>query len=619
MSRHTSLPTRARRTAVVAVLALCSALLPALLGAGPATAALPTSWVGSWGAAPMAGQDNGCADCTIRNVVRLSRGGDQVRVTLSNRFGNAPLRIGAATVARPASSTTAQARPGTMRTLTFDGTTEVVVPPGATVTSDPAALAVEDAGSILVTTYTPGYSTPMTVHDIGAQTSFFTRGRDASHDESAGAFPERTEDRHFVTRVDVSTASVGTVVAFGDSITDGVGSGQSLNTRYPDFLATRLADGDARLGVVNSGISGNRVLLDGTGERALDRFDRDVLDVPGVQSVIILEGINDINNSPNGTDVAALTAGLQTLIDRAHARGVRVVLGTLTPYRGWGQWSQEREAARVAVNAWIRAHDGVEGIADFDLALSDPADPAQMRPVLDSGDRLHPGDAGYAAMADAVPLDALALPVDPELPAVQVAFTEQPTELVSVEAGGDVTLRSSASATRGTVTYQWQRRGVGAGWSDVPGATSSTLTVRAADPSQGGEQYRVLASASGTSAASTVTTILVRAATPPAVPATPQVATTQSDVRVHVIGARVGHRARANVRVSAPGSVRITAQRGKVRAVRVVTVRPGTTHQVPLPRRLTARTGRIVVRVTLTPAADTDLPSRSTLYTIVRR
>ncbi|MCW2738492.1 SGNH/GDSL hydrolase family protein [Nocardioides sp.] len=611
----------ARRTAAAAALALFAGLLPALLGGAPASAALPTDWVGSWGAAPMAGQDNGCTDCTIRNLIRVSKGGSQVRVTFSNRFGSGPLRIGAATVARPATSTTAKVRPGTMTPLRFGGDGEVVIPAGATATSDPAELAVEDAGSILVTTYTPGYSTPMTVHDIGSQLSFFTRGRDASHAETADAFPERTEDRHFVTRVDVMGESAGTVVAFGDSITDGVGSGQNNNTRYPDFLSARLASGAEQLAIVNSGISGNRVLVDGTGERALDRFDRDVLDVPGVRSVIILEGINDIMTAPNGTDVGSLIGGLQALVDRAHAEDVRVVLGTLTPFRGWSAWTPEREASRLAVNEWVRAHDGVEGIADFDAALRDPADPTRMLPVLDSGDRLHPGDAGYAAMADVVPLDALAEPYVPDPPAAQVEFTQQPAELVSVDAGGDVTLTAAAQSNRGAVAYQWQRRGVGTGWSDVPGATASSLALKGVNPPQGGEQYRVVAGAGGVSTTSGIATLVVRAtaAVPPAVTPPATAATVPSDVRLRLSGTRLGKRPRAHVRPSAAGSVRLIARRGKVRVVRVVTVTPGTSHRVLLPRTLTSKAGKLVVQATLTPAASTDLPSRSTLYTVVRR
>ncbi|MBC7631766.1 GDSL-type esterase/lipase family protein [Aeromicrobium sp.] len=441
-SNRTPSSAGARGTALLAVLALCAGLLSAPFSAraGESSGVPLVGWIGSWGAAPMAGQDNGCTDCAIRNVIRISKGGSQVRVTFSNRFGNGPLRIGASTVARPATSTTAHVVPGSMRTLLFGGEEAVVIPAGATATSDPAELAVEDAGSILVTSFTPGYTTPMTVHDIGSQTSFFTSGRDASHDESASAFTQRTDNRHFVTRIDVLGQSAGTVVAFGDSITDGVGSGMNLNTRYPDFLATRLASGEAQLGVVNNGISGNRVLADGAGERALARFDRDVLEVPGVQSVIILEGINDIMLSPNGTDVVPLIAGLQELVDRAHAEGVRVVLGTLTPFRGWGAWTPEREAARLAVNEWIRVHEDVEGIADFDAALRNPADQSRMRPAFDSGDGLHPGDAGYAAMADVVPLDALVVLPDEPATIAPVAFDDSymidEGESLTVEAPG---------------------------------------------------------------------------------------------------------------------------------------------------------------------------------------
>ena len=370
-------------------------------------------WLATWGMAPSGKVDNGCADCTIRNVVHVTSGGSSVRVHLSNEFGTAPLVIGDATVALPASQSTAQVAPNTLRSLRFGGRSRVTIPTGGTVTSDAARLAVPDDHDLLVTTFTPGYPTPMTFHPSAQQDSFFARGADVAQATSAAAFPEKTTSWHFVTEVDVSGSHQrGAVVAFGDSITDGFGSSYNVNHRWPNFLAGRLAQEPSRhqLSVVNAGIGGNRVLLDGGdgfGPAALSRFQRDVIDRTGVRTAVILEGINDIQQTPHQLDPRAIIAGLKELAARAHARGIRVVGGTLTPFEGWYTYDANEEAARQGVNNWIRTSRAFDAVADFDAALRDPADPHRMQPQFDSGDHLHPNDIGYAAMADAVPLDRL--------------------------------------------------------------------------------------------------------------------------------------------------------------------------------------------------------------------
>jgi len=202
------------------------------------------------------------------------------------------------------------------------------------------------------------------------------------------------------------------VVAFGDSITDGYQSTYDLNARWPNILADRLLALPARdqLGVLNAAISGNRILLDGGngfGPAAISRFQRDVLDQPAVRTVIILEGINDIQQTPHQLDAQAIIAGLRQLIGMAHARGVRVIGGTLTPFEGWSTYGPQEEQTREAVNQWIRTSRSYDGVVDFDAVVRDPADPHRILPAFDSGDHLHPTDAGYRAMGAAIPLAEL--------------------------------------------------------------------------------------------------------------------------------------------------------------------------------------------------------------------
>ena len=382
---------------------------PAASSTGASSTSATTRWVATWGAAPADAVDNQCSSCTIRNVVHLTEGGDSVRATFSNEFGTAPLVIGSATVAVAATTSTPQAAPDTLRSLRFGGSSFVTVPVGQRVTSDAVRLTVPGDHDLLVTTFTPGYRTPMTWHPFGGQDSFFARGADVSHDTAAASFPEKTQSWHLLTGVDVRRESAGAVITFGDSITDGVGSATNLNHRWPNYLAGRLAQEPGDLTVVDTAISGNRVLLDGGdfGPRALDRFTRDVLSRTGARSVVIMEGINDIQQTPHQADPTKITAGLQKLVDRAHAKGLSVTLGTLTPWKGWGAYTPELEATRIAVNDWIRSNPTIEGVADFDAVVRDPADPQVMRAQFDSGDHLHPNDTGYAAMGQVVPLYAL--------------------------------------------------------------------------------------------------------------------------------------------------------------------------------------------------------------------
>src|SRR6266498_202179 len=371
----------------------------------------PGGWVGTWSASPgtgVANTPNGYPNYSIRNVVHTSVGGTQARVRLSNTFGTSPLAFGHVTVAVAQSGTSPAAKPSTMRTLTFGGQRSVVVPAAAEVLSDPVTLNVPRDGDLLVTTYVPTPSGPVTYHAFAGQTSFFTRNGDFADQESGAAFTEQTNVWHYVSGVDVRSPAPGSIVAFGDSITDGVGSTGNANRRWPDLLADRL---HGRYGVLNAGISGNRLLLDipgnAFGRNALARFADDVLSQGDVRTLIVLEGINDIQQTPHQTDPAAIISAYRQLIAQAKARGIRVVGATILPFKGWQVWDETLEATRGAVNDWIRTSHEFDAVVDFDKATRDPAAPLQMLAAYDSGDHLHPNDAGYQAMANAIDLSKL--------------------------------------------------------------------------------------------------------------------------------------------------------------------------------------------------------------------
>ncbi|MEU6357337.1 SGNH/GDSL hydrolase family protein [Streptomyces sp. NPDC047072] len=404
-----------RRFVTLIVLFLMAACCPA----AAAVAATPPpdngSWVGTWAAAANGGvSEAGYAGYTIRNLVHTSIGGERVRVKLSNAFGTKPVLFAHTTVGLQRVPGSAVIAPGTLRDVTFGGQRAVTVPAGAELYSDPVDLPLAEAADLFVTTYTPDPSGPVTYHYLGLATSFYaTDGTDHAGDLGAGGLPSTTRSWHYVTEVDVQPggSAAGAVVALGDSITDGDQSTPDTDRRWPDRLAARLSASHgtaARFGVLNAGIAGNRVLLDGAGERATARLDRDVLQRAGVRTVVVLEGINDILQGQHDPD--RIIAGLREIADRAHAAGLRVIGGTLTPFGGFGPYDADKEAAREGVNSWIRSGGVFDAVVDFDAAVRDPADPQRMLPRYDSGDHLHPGDAGYQAMADAIDLRALGRP-----------------------------------------------------------------------------------------------------------------------------------------------------------------------------------------------------------------
>jgi lysophospholipase L1-like esterase len=371
---------------------------PSVRGGGLGVGASPDRWTGSWESAP-SGTAAALPGAAVRNVVHLSVGGRAVRVRLSNRFGSAPLRLGAVTVALRAAGP--GALPGTLRVATFGGARTVTVPPGEDTVTDPVPLPVRPAADLLVTVATPGDDGPATFHRTALQTSYIApRGAGRAADEDGAAYTTTVGCWYYVTGVDVLGPVTGSVVAFGDSLTDGDGSTPDTNRRWPDRLADRLrAD---RLGVLNAGISGNRLLRDGAGPSALARLDADALDRTGVRVLVVLEGINDIKGVPTADDVSAYAAAYRTLVARAHARGVRVVGVTLTPYRGFPAYTAAREAVRQRVNAFIRTGGVFDAVADADAALRDPAEPTRLLPAYDPGDHLHFNDTGMARLAGLV-------------------------------------------------------------------------------------------------------------------------------------------------------------------------------------------------------------------------
>ncbi|MBP2475593.1 lysophospholipase L1-like esterase [Crossiella equi] len=403
--------TRYKRVlAALGVAALLFSGAPAVAGAAPAP---PGDWVGTWAASPCAGtSENGYANYSIRNIVHTSIGGSQVRVRLSNAFGTKPVLFGQVTVALAAGPDTPNAKPGTMRTLTFGGERSVTAPARADIVSDPVPLTVPADSDLLVTTFTPEPSGPVTYHSLTMQNSYYTRAGNFSASESGAPYNEQTRWWHYVSGVDVKAPGVrGSVVTLGDSITDGANSTWGANLRWPDQLADRMKAGPAhlRLGVQNAGISGNRLLLDGggAGVNALARLDRDVLTQTGARTLIVFEGINDIQQTPHQTDPKPIIAALKQIATRAKDRGLRVLGATITPFKGWGSYSEELEATRAAVNQWIRNNTHFDAVIDFDAAIRDPQDPKRIKPEYDQGDHLHPGDAGFKAMANAVNLSLL--------------------------------------------------------------------------------------------------------------------------------------------------------------------------------------------------------------------
>jgi lysophospholipase L1-like esterase len=374
----------------------------------------PEHWVGTWAAAPLSSPNDlvgaGLADETLREIVHVSRGGSMVRVVFTNEFGTDPLSIGKAEIAlrkKAAEIQTATAIP-----LTFEGKASVVIPAGMFAVSDPVALNLLPLSDVAVSLFVPAQAMhSVTLHAEGKQTNYLGKGNQVRAQKMGGGIREITSWR-FLKSIEVMAGAQGAaIVTLGDSITDGTESTVDANARWPDELARRLQANPetAGLGVLNEGISGNRLLKEVTGPSALVRFDRDVLSNSGVRYLIVLEGINDIGRTvipkaPDDPIVAEqLLDGLQEIIDRAHAHGIKVFGATLVPFGGSRYYTLESEAMRQAENAFIRSGK-FDGFIDFDKATRDPKKLDWFGAGMGSTDGLHPTDAGYKAMGDAVDL-----------------------------------------------------------------------------------------------------------------------------------------------------------------------------------------------------------------------
>lgn len=364
-------------------------------------------WVGTWGAAPSPITKMDFNNQTLREIVHVSIGGDTVRVRLSNAYNPEPVSIGAVHIALRSSGPDIAS--GTDRVLTFSGRPAFELPANAVFLSDPVKLTVPSAADLAVSIFIPGAAQGGGIHYSALQTSYVAQGDTAAAVSLTDA--KATTSWVFVTGIEVmAPETVGSIVTIGDSITDGARSSTDTNHRWPDFLAARL---HGRFSVLNMGIGANRILHDGpdspkAGANALARFEHDVLEQPGIKYLMVLEGINDIGHS--GATADDIIAGLKQMIERAHEHGIKVIGATLTPFEGEAQSSRgyftpEKGKIRDAVNEWIRTSKTFDGIVDFDKAVRDPQHPTHILAAYDSGDQLHPSDAGYKAMGEAIDLN----------------------------------------------------------------------------------------------------------------------------------------------------------------------------------------------------------------------
>ena len=379
-------------------LQLTRAPAPAQSTPPPAAAGAPT---------PQSINARGFDNQTVRMMVRTSLSGRRARVALSNAFGSTPAQVSAAHIALRAKDS--EIAPSSDRALLFDGKPGCTLGPGMVLYSDPVDLNVPQVGDLAISLYFSGATGPPTAHATGLHNTYVSDGDATSQPAMPNAVT--TQSYYYLGAVEVlAPAGAAAIVAYGDSITDGARSTAETNHSWPALLAARLATKKetARIGVANMGIGGNRVLRDGTGASALARFDRDVLSQAGVRWVMLLEGINDIGREasvPAETVTAAeLIAGYKQIIERAHTHGIAVVGCTLTPYEGANYQRENGEAVREAVNQFIRTGGAFDAVVDFEAATRDPASPKKLRAEFDPGDHLHPNDAGYQAMADAVNL-----------------------------------------------------------------------------------------------------------------------------------------------------------------------------------------------------------------------
>jgi lysophospholipase L1-like esterase len=400
---------------LVLVLPLCGTHC---LGQTPA----PPVWIASWGASQQIPEPENAIpaddlrDATLRQIVHLSTGGPKVRIHFSNASGTEPLRFTSVHIARPLSTSSSTVDPQTDRAVTFAGSADVIVPPGAEFVSDALDYAVAPLSDLAISFHLETAPGGQTSHPGSRATSYFVHGDFAAAANLINA--KHVDHWYQLSEIDVEASpSAATVVALGDSITDGHGATTNGNDRWTDVLARRLQASPATrsIGVSNQGIGGNHLLTDGLGPNALARFDRDVLAPAGVRWVIVFEGVNDLGGLTRDGEVAPadhaalvkrIMAAYQQIILRAHAHGLRVYGATVTPFTGSDYYHPGplNEADRQEVNTWIRTSGHFDAVIDFDSAVRDPQHPDRLQAAFDSGDHLHPSPAGYRAMGEAVPL-----------------------------------------------------------------------------------------------------------------------------------------------------------------------------------------------------------------------
>lgn len=408
--KNTSRPTTRRRRPGARPARLLAALFLAA-GAQPSAA---QTWARSWAASPQAVRSGpeqaalALRDQTLRQVVRLSIGGDRLRLRLSNEFSPLDTTIGAVHVALVDAK--GNKVPGSDRVVRFSGQSGTIIPSAAPLLSDPIDLRVAPLSRLQVSIHFAGELLRPTIHERPEATIWVAPGDQTGAETLGDAATYRS--RVALAGVEVESAQPRrTIVTLGDSITDGARTTQNSDRRWPDVLAERLQQAGMDVGISNAGISGNRVLRNGAADNALARFDRDVLGVPGVSHVVVLEGINDIGQAfretPPSLTPKALIGAYRQMVERAHARNVKIVFATILPYKGAGSWKPEADALRQTVNQWIRTNREADGVVDFEGAVADSADSLRMAASYDSGDHLHPNDAGLRVMGYAVDLKLL--------------------------------------------------------------------------------------------------------------------------------------------------------------------------------------------------------------------
>jgi lysophospholipase L1-like esterase len=408
--------------------------LPAAARA-PASAPARAPWVAAWSAplvrpGPAASTivfDGGTGGRTVRDVVHLTLGGTNVRVRLSNVFGNRTATFGDVRIAVASGSGLAGTVAGTSRRVRFRGATTIRVAPGHAIAGDPVALAVRPGANLAVSLFAPRATGTVTTSGDVDHTSYISAPGDATASTSPQSFPARASAWYWIDGVDVAPRNrrSGAIVGLGDSITAGFDSTPNADRGWPDLLADRLRAAHTRppLAVLDAGISGNDLSRPSPcfGSSGMQRMQRDVFDQPGVRDVIVAEGVNDITQprEPRSAgayaclphraiSAAGMIADYRSAIGRIHARGLRAIGATITPFGRYEYWTPAIEAERQRINRWIRTSHAFDGVIDFDRVLRDPAHPAWLKPSYDSGDGLHPDDAGHAAMADAIPLSLFA-------------------------------------------------------------------------------------------------------------------------------------------------------------------------------------------------------------------